>query len=225
MMSSLMMRRGFPALLSAGTVLAVGALIILSSDLGPWARHMGLHIASMNVIAPLLAVLAVTRWPTLHSGGLLLWASTILQVGLLWASHAPPVHNGLISLPGLQLALHGLLLLTAMLFWTSLLTLSGPPRWQAIPALMLTAKLVCLLGALLIFAPRALYGTSGHLDHGEPQMSAAQSLNDQHLAGLLMIAACPLSYLVAAVAITAQLINLRDVSDPARWRRARQTAG
>lgn len=224
-MPSLMMRRGFPALFSAGTVLAVGALIILSSDLGPWARHMGLHIASMNVIAPLLAVLAVTRWPTLHSGGLVLWTSTILQVGLLSALHAPPVHNGLISFGGPQLVLHGLLLLIATSFWTSLLTLSGPRRWQAIPALMLTAKLVCLLGALLIFAPRVLYGPSSHLTHVEEQMSAFQGLNDQHFAGLLMIAACPLSYLVAAVVITAQLINLRDVSEARSWRRAREIAG
>ena len=33
------------------------------------------------------------------------------------------------------------------------------------------------------------------------------SLDDQQLAGLLMIAACPLSYLVAAVVITVQLLN------------------
>ena len=32
-------------------------------------------------------------------------------------------------------------------------------------------------------------------------------LDDQHLAGLLMITACPLSYLVAAVIITVQLIG------------------
>jgi putative membrane protein len=89
---------------------------------------------------------------------------------------------------------------------------------------MLTAKLVCLLAAILIFAPRVLYGATGHLMHVGEQWSAAQELSDQHIAGLLMIAACPLSYLVAAVVITAQLINLRDASHATSWR-ARQVAG
>lgn len=63
-------------------------------------------------------------------------------------------------------------------------------------ALLLTGKLACLLGALLIFAPRELYRL-----HGLP------SLEDQQLAGLLMITACPLSYVVAGVAMAAQAIG------------------
>ena len=79
-----------------------------------------------------------------------------------------------------------------------LLSLPDARRWHAIPALLLTGKLVCLLAVLLVFAPRALYGTA-HA-HG------VSALDDQHLAGLLMIAACPLSYLVAAIMITVALV-------------------
>ena len=51
---------------------------------------------------------------------------------------------------------------------------------------------IWITGALLIFAPRTLY----HL-----------ALDDQQLAGLLMITVCPLSYLVAAVVLAVQWIG------------------
>jgi putative membrane protein len=71
---------------------------------------------------------------------------------------------------------------------------------------LLTGKLSCLLGALLIFAPRILY-TSGH------QHSAMANLTDQQLAGLLMIIACPLSYVTAGVVLAAQM--MADLGRPA----------
>ena len=107
---------------------------------------------------------------------------------------------------------------TALSFWMLLLSLPDARRWHALPALLLTGKLVCLLAALLVFAPRALYG-AGHA-HG-PLIAA---LDDQHLAGLLMIAACPLSYLVAAVVITVQLLN-RACSDAALLRQPAHGTG
>jgi putative membrane protein len=51
---------------------------------------------------------------------------------------------------------------------------------------------------LLTFSPRALYVASSHAGH---------RLDDQQLAGLLMITACPLSYLVAAVVIVARFVT------------------
>jgi putative membrane protein len=102
------------------------------------------------------------------------------------------------------MALHGVLFLAALSFWFTLLTIAAAARWQTIPALLLTGKLACLLAALLIFAPRTLYESAAHLVHGSGHLPA---LDDQHLAGLLMITACPLSYLVGAVIITVQLIG------------------
>ena len=43
-----------------------------------------------------------------------------------------------------------------------------------LPALLLTGKLVCLLAALLVFAPRALYG-AGHA-HAALRRSMTSSL-------------------------------------------------
>lgn len=88
--------------------------------------------------------------------------------------------------------MHGSLFLAALAFWVLLLDMMERSGWQAILGLLLTGKLACLLGALLIFAARPLYSDA--------------ALADQQLAGLLMITACPLSYIAAGVVIAARLI-------------------
>jgi putative membrane protein len=202
--SLLNIRMTTPATASASAVLVAGAAVPLICDLGHFSAHMMLHIASMNVAAPLLAAWAIVRWPTRGISSSWLWSATLVQIVLLWAWHSPAVHNLTVQSPALGMALHGVLFLAALLFWFTLLTISAAARWQTIPALLLTGKLACLLAALLIFAPRTLYESAAHLVHTTGHLPA---LDDQHLAGLLMITACPLSYLVAAVIITVQLIG------------------
>jgi putative membrane protein len=123
------------------------------------------------------------------------------------------------AFPGIQLAMHGVLLAAAFSFWMLLLCLPDARRWHALPALLLTGKLVCLLAALMVFAPRALYGT------GHAPGPLTHPLDDQHLAGLLMIAGCPLSYLVAAVVITVQLLNRGHAADAASLRQPAHGTG
>jgi putative membrane protein len=193
-----------PAVASACAVLVAGAAVLLIYDLGHFSGHMMLHIASMNVAAPLLAAWAIARWPARGIPATWLWSATLAQIALLWTWHSPAVHNVIVHSPALGLTLHGVLFLAALSFWLTLLTISAVARWQTIPALLFTGKLACLLAALLIFAPRTLYESAAHLVHAPGHLPA---LDDQHLAGLLMISACPLSYLVAAVIITVQLIG------------------
>lgn len=193
------------AVISASAVLIAGVIIGLFHDLGPQARHMGMHILSMNVIAPLLAALVIARRQHYGSQPAHFWIVTLAQIAAVWMMHAPTIQAAAIDRPGLQFAIHGFLFLVALWFWTTLLSLPQARRWHAIPALLLSGKLVCLLAALLVFAPRTLYGTV------QARGAAAHALDDQHLAGLLMIAACPLSYLVAAIIITVQLVSrVRD---------------
>ena len=164
---------------------------------------MMLHVASMNVAAPLLAAWATARSPTRHVRASSLWAATLAQIALLWVGHSPAVHNVIVNSPALGMALHGVLFLAALSFWFTLLTISAAARWQTIPALLLPGKLACLLAAVLIFAPRTLYEAADHFVHARDRLPA---LDDQHFAGLLMITAFPLSYLVAAVILAVQLI-------------------
>lgn len=190
------------ALVASGTsIIGIGVVLAAFMEFGSHARHMAAHILVMNVGAPLLATIGLTRWNVRVRGVRLLWFVTFAQIALLWVWHAPVVQNLSPHSPNAMIASHTVLLLAATTFWMSLLSLSGPSRWHALPALLLTGKMVCLLAALLVFAPRALYGSAAHAAHG---------LDDQHLAGLLMLAACPLSYLVSAVAMTVQLIGTEE---------------
>lgn len=196
-----------PALASAAAVVLAGTAVLLTYDLGPFSLHMILHIASMNVVAPLLATFVLTHRRFHNTSASWLWIAALSQIVLLWAWHSPSIYDAVSRSPVLELALHGTLFLAALIFWSAVLTLSAAARWQAIPALLLTGKLTCLLAALLIFAPRTLYSSESHLGHVTEGMAGLRPLNDQHLAGLLMITACPLSYLVAAVVIAVHLVG------------------
>ncbi|MGH6767976.1 MAG: cytochrome c oxidase assembly protein [Xanthobacteraceae bacterium] len=198
-----------PAVASGLAVLAAGGLALLF-PMEPISAHMLLHIALMNVAAPLIAgVLAAgARLPTDRAA--LVWAATIAQLLLLWFWHAPPAHRLATGSMWMSFAMHGSLFAVALLFWLSLITLTVRNSWQAIFALLLTGKLACLLGVVLIFAPRALY-QAGHADgHG-----AQSLLDDQQLAGLYMITACPLSYLLAGVIIAAHAMTYLGRRAPA----------
>lgn len=190
-------RDTFAAILSAAAVATAVALVLLAHDLGARAAHMALHIALMNVLAPLAAVLFAARLPGRLATDKVLWSSATLQLALLWAWHVPVVERWAHASHGLHLAAYTALFLAAFVFWAAVIRGAGHARWQAVAALLLTGKLTCLLSALLVFAPRTLYGGA----------DAVAPLDDQQLAGLLMITACPLSYLVAAVVIAMRLIN------------------
>ena len=206
-MGSILLVRNMPAIVSAGTVLAVGAVLVGGRDPGPLSLHMSAHILAMNVAAPTLAALLVTRSRSFSPAWL--WAAALVQLAALWGAHLPSVHSAAAASDLLQVGMRGILLLASLAFWSAVLALPDARRWHAIAALLLSGKIVCFLAVLLVFAPRALYGNHVHA----PDIPA---LADQQLAGLLMIAACPLSYLLAAIIITVQLINQRFAAPIAR---------
>ncbi len=195
------MPRRLPATLSAICVLIGGAAVLSTHELGPASSHMAIHIGSMNVVAPLAAALLVFGALARPSRPGTVWAAAVFQMTLLWTWHAPALQQLLWTSHSAAIASHAILSVSALLFWWSLLRLAGSARWHAIAALLMTGKFACLLGVLLTFSPRLLHEASGH----------ASTLVDQQLAGLLMISACPLSYLVAGVVLTAQLVGGREI--------------
>lgn len=167
--------------------------------LGPVSKHMAIHLFLMNALAPLLAFAACRACEWASSGRALLTAA-IMQVVLLWAAHIPAVVEGSHD-AAINLASNAILFVTSLWFWLAVLSQRGSHRWRSIAALLLTGKLFCLLGALLVFSPRLLYLHSDARDL--PTSIAASGLMDQHQAGLLMIVVCPLTYVGAAVIIAA----------------------
>jgi putative membrane protein len=184
------------------------ALLPSSSQmsLGPLSWQMAQHILLMNVAAPLAAIVlarvvpvGISRWLALAS---------VLQLGLIWFWHAPIAAHGAAHGSASQLAMLLSLFAAAIFFWSAVLASVGSSRWRAIFALLMTSKLFCLLGVLLTFAPRALYQNVMFCEHGD--CSLATMLPDQQLAGLMMLIACPATYLLAAVIIAASWLNSID---------------
>src|SRR5690606_13880969 len=91
------------------------------------------------------------------------------------------------------------------------LSLRGNARWRSLLSLLLTSKLFCLLGVLLVFSPRLLYPDVLHAGHGARLQAP---LAAQQLAGLLMLGVCPPSYLTAGVVIAARWIFEIETSLP-----------
>jgi putative membrane protein len=181
-------------------------LAIPASQFGPVSWHMVVHIGGMNVLMPLAAAVLAQRsmrpecaWSRPPA----LWAAVVAQIAVLWAMHSPSLHHALHAVPAAWLPTHALLFLVALIFWLTIANTAQ--RWQAMLALLLSGKFACLLGVLLIFAPRPLFELATYGSHPHPATDIA--LADQHLAGLLMIAACPLSYVLTALVFAVQAIN------------------
>lgn len=199
--------------LVAAAVLALGA-----NTAHPLTRHMGFHILLMNAVAPLLVLAAFSRIQ-FHDIGLLgLAIASAAQVASIWLVHAPPLmqfaaQNALVH-AAVQIVLFGI----ALAFWNSIFSLKGAARGYGLIALLMTGKLFCLLGALIVFAPRTLY-PAAIWEACLPAASAEVMLQDQQLAGLLMLAACPLSYVAAGIAIAANwFAELRAEAGNKNWR-------
>ena len=81
-----------PAVASAVAILvAVSAALLV--PMGPLSAHMLLHVALMNLAAPLAAI-ALTRTSSAQFDRItFLWVVTVLQIVLLWGWHVPPAHR------------------------------------------------------------------------------------------------------------------------------------
>lgn len=190
-----------PEILTAAVIFVCGAVVLSLYRLGPHAAHMALHIALMNVVAPVIASLFGPAIVPFAGRSGPMWLAGAVQVALLWMWHIPAMQAVVMHNTALAFVMQGSLLIAALWFWSSVLSLEGTKRWHAVPALLLTGKLVCLLSALMVFSPRALYDLHAH------HHAAVPALDDQQLAGLLMITACPLSYIVVGVIMVARLLG------------------
>jgi putative membrane protein len=160
---------------------------------------MAVHILLMNLLAPVLA-LAARRYLRLALGQAIgvpthVEIAAVVQLAMVWTWHAPPVLAATHGNHLLHFAMQASLFGPALWFWASLFALEGNARWRGIIALLFTSKIFCLLGILLLFAPRAIYGGFGN---------GAAVVADQQAAGLLMLVACPAAYVLTGIIIAAR---------------------
>ena len=171
----------------------------MDMTIGPLSGLMLQHMALMNLAVPgLVYLLRPTVPPVLFR----YWPlATALQLALLWGWHAPPSLTAAMSNPLVMLVMSASLTAAAAWFWLAIYAMPAAGRWRAIFALLVTGKLFCLLGALLVFAPRTLFGA---MEQGSQAVSMAESLADQQLAGLVMLVVCPLAYITAGVVLASR---------------------
>ena len=176
-----------------------------------FSMHMAVHMALVAVAAPLLALLvadttldparryprswlATAWWPLLASA---------LEFVLVWGWHAPRLHHWAGLHPAVFVLEQASFLGAGLLLWLAALGEGPrPSRGRAgagALALLLTATHMTLLGVLLVSAPRLLYAHAA----GDP----AQSLQDQQLGGVLMLAVGGVAYLLGALVLLRRLLR------------------
>ena len=160
---------------------------------GPLTELMLQHMLLMNLIVPgsihalrpVIPATASRSWPL----------ATATQLVLLWGWHLPPALEAATSSPMIMLAMIISLTAGAAWFWLAIYATPADEHWRSIFALLVTGKFFCLLGALLVFAPRSLFSAAAdsHI------VLVSESLADQQMAGLVMLVVCPLIYITAGV--------------------------
>jgi putative membrane protein len=174
-------------------VMAISApLLVMSRPVGPflWSLPRRIRIAVGRFLRRPAVVVA---WQRLSSGG----NATLLHGVAIWAWHAPLLFDVAVVNVAVHRLQHLSFLLTALLFWWSVLrsSESGVAAWH----LFITMLHTSVLGALMALAPRVLYTaqTATALDWG------LTPLEDQQLAGLIMWVPAGTIYAGAALALTA----------------------
>lgn len=179
-------------------ILLVAVYYSYNATVGALSRHMLLHILIMALLAPLAAVFLL-RWTAIKPffcRRRVLWIATISQLMVFLGWHSPPGMGFAMATDAGMMTMAATLGLAAGTFWLAILSQPRNNIWHAAVALLATGKAFCLIALLLVFSPRVLYAYSG--------VSLHAALGDQQFAGLLMVTACPLTYIVAAIVIIAR---------------------
>lgn len=152
------------------------------------------HLLLTSVAAPLLAF----AWPVAIRGGPMAWAAA--HALIFWFWHSPQAYGFALSSDAAYWAMQATLGISATAMWAAVGRASVP---IGVAALLATMVQMGLLGALITFSDRALYGP--HLL--TTQAWGWSALEDQQLAGLIMWAPGSALYLGVAMLLGWRLLG------------------
>ncbi|WP_239017742.1 cytochrome c oxidase assembly protein [Sphingomonas aracearum] len=186
---------------SAILAAALVALAIAAGTRG-MTGHMAAHMIAVALAAPALALaLRGSRWePAALLASPLAWS--VLELATVWLLHLPQVRMAAGHATVAMVAEIGCFLLVGTGLWSAVLAHRGQAGAAGIGALLLTSMHMTLLGALIGLAPRPLYAG---MAHGAPWGLGA--LEDQQLAGVVMLLVGGASYLLGALAVLAGMLR------------------
>lgn len=177
-------------------------LLPLGWSLSRWGMtgHMAAHMIAVAVAAPLLAAGIqgqrfdpAERWPRFASP----LVAAMVEAVIVWGWHVPALRRLADHQPLWLVAEQASFLAAGLLLWSAVLA----PRHRAtgVMALLVTSMHMTLLGALIGLAPRPLYSHHG-----------AGALEDQQMAGVVMLLVGGIAYLVGGLAMLGRLLQTRQ---------------
>ncbi|WP_075292893.1 cytochrome c oxidase assembly protein [Pararhizobium arenae] len=192
---------GFAALLLALVLLA------LSWTSGSLVAHMLVHMTTVAIGAPLLAV-AISgrrRDPSCRLGKSGPILASIIELLIVWVWHVPVMRTLAETRTDAMLAEQASFLLAGVLLWSACFRpqAEGSGRLAGIIGLLFTSIHMTLLGVLLTLAPRPLYGAGDVTCLGITLSWEA----DQQLGGIVMLMVGAAAYLLGAVVLLADILK------------------
>jgi putative membrane protein len=216
-----------------GWIVLAGALVSPLHQAGgrSFSAHMLEHELLMLVAAPLLVLsrpLPVMLW-SLPGGARRIVgratiavglaavvrrltqpvAATLLQAAALWLWHAPALFDRALQSDGWHVAQHASFLVSALLFWTAMLTRRPRNPGLATVCLFATSVVSGALGAMMAFAQSPWYQPYAELGLAPFGLTPTE---DQQLAGLLMWIPGGAVHAAAALATLAAALRLAPAS-------------
>lgn len=164
------------------------------------SARVGHHILLVALAAPLLALSLSGAMRDRLSR--LTTPLLLAHAGLFWLWHIPDLYALALRDPAVYCLMQLTLLASAIGFWAAVLAPGARPA-GALSALVAATIQMGLLGALLTFAPTALYAP--HLATTVP--FGLSPLADQQLAGLLMWVPGAAPYALAGLALALRLLE------------------
>jgi putative membrane protein len=189
-----------------------GVVLLLAAWLGPlpdlvehsFTAHMLLHLMVVAGATPLLAIGLVRQYRVARHllGVMSPVPAALLELVVVWAWHAPGLHQAARSDLWWFVAEQASFLVAALLFWgaVAVAALADTTRQAcaAVLALVMTFGHMTWLGALLVFSARPLYRHAGEAMH---------ALEDQHLGGATMLVVSAMAYVTGGVLVGRRLLR------------------
>lgn len=183
------------------------ALLAVSWESGSLTAHMIVHMTTVAIAAPLLAMaISGTRLDPVFK---VPWFSPVLasvaELLVIWLWHVPALRRLAEMEYGAMLVEQANFLLAGILLWAACLRPreEGGQRLAGIIGLLFTSIHMTLLGVLLTLAPRPLYGDGDVTCLGFTLSRAV----DQQLGGVVMLMVGATAYLLGAVILLADILK------------------
>ena len=195
--------------LSAGIAALLLALVLLaiSWNSGSLVAHMIVHMMTVTIAAPFLAVaISGTRFdPAPHLGGSGPILASVVELLVVWVWHVPAMRGLVETRTDTMIMEQASFLLAGMLLWAACFRpqAEGPRRLAGIIGLLFTSIHMTLLGVLLTLAPRPLYGAGDVTCLGITLSREA----DQQLGGVVMLMVGAAAYLLGTVILLADILK------------------